>query len=177
MSVGVLLIASLLSASEAVPNEAIVPNEDASTNAATASSQPVLITADSTYYDRKEGYAIFKGHVAVHDADYQLHADRAYVFMQAASNTLSRIAAIGSVAITNGTKRAYGSQATYHRDEGLVVLHGAEGADARVLDETPAGARVVQGRKIRFWIDREQVEVLDATLSSPKPEGSLKLLN
>ena len=176
MSVGVLLVASLLSASEAVPNEAVL-SETASTNEVAASSQPVLITADSTYYDRKEGYAIFKGHVAVHDADYQLHADRAYVFMQAASNTLSRIAAIGSVAITNGTKRAYGSQATYHRDEGLVVLHGAEGADARVLDETPAGARVVQGRKIRFWIDREQVEVLDATLSSPKPEGSLKLLN
>ncbi len=176
MSVAVLLIASLISASEAAPNEA-ASSEVASTNGAAASSQPVLITADSTYYDRKEGYAIFKGHVAVHDADYQLHADRAYVFMQAASNTLSRIAAIGSVAITNGTKRAYGSQATYHRDEGLVVLHGAEGADARVLDETPAGARVVQGRKIRFWIDREQVEVLDATLSSPKPEGSLKLLN
>ena len=176
MSVAVLLIASLLSASEAVSDEA-ASGEAASTNAAAASSQPVLITADSTYYDRKEGYAIFKGHVAVHDADYQLHADRAYVFMQAASNTLSRIAAIGSVAITNGTKRAYGQQATYHRDEGLVVLHGAEGADARVLDETPAGARVVQGRKIRFWIDREQVEVLDATLSSPKPEGSLKLLN
>ncbi len=171
MSAGVLLIASLLAAGGAASDGA------AATNGTAAASQPVLITADSTYYDRKEGLAVFKGHVAVHDADYQLHADRAYVFMQAASNTLSRIAAIGSVAITNGTKRAYGSQATYHRDEGLVVLHGSDGADARVLDETPGGARTVSGRKIRFWIDREQVEVLDATLSSPKPDGGLKLLN
>ena len=29
----------------------------------------------------------------------------------------------------------------------------------------------VRGRKIRFWINREQVEVLDADLSAPRPSG------
>ena len=60
---------------------------------------------------------------------------------------------------------------TYHRDNGLIVLHGAEGAPALVLDESPEGDRSVRGRKIRFWINREQVEVVEADLSAPKPAG------
>ena len=139
-----------------------------STNA--TASATARITSDKTYYDRKEGIAVFKGHVYVDDSDYQMHANRAYVFMNA-SNTLSRIAATGAVALTNGTKRAYGEKVTYHRENGLVVLHGTDGAPAQVMDETPDGVRSVRGRKIRFWINREQVEVLDADLSAPRPSG------
>ena len=128
------------------------------------------ITSASTYYDRKEGFAYFSGHVFVDDVKYQLHADRAYVFMSG-SNDLHRIVAMGNVAITNETKRAYGAKASYYRDPGMVVLYGGEGQAAEVRDETPKGAQVVRGKKIKFWTESEQVEVMEAEISAPSGGG------
>jgi len=129
------------------------------------------ITSDSTYYDRKEGFAYFGGHVYVEDTQYQLHADRAYVFMSA-SNDLQRIVALGNVAITNGTKRAYGTKASYYRNPGMVVLSAGDGKAAEVRDETGSGNQVVRGRKIKFWTGSEQVEVVDAELTAPSSGGA-----
>ena len=128
------------------------------------------ITSASTYYDRKEGFAYFRGHVFVDDAKYQLHADRAYVFMSG-SNDLHRIVAMGNVAITNETKRAYGTKASYYRDPGMVVLYGGDGQAAEVRDETPKGPQVVRGKKIKFWTESEQVEVMEAEISAPTGGG------
>ncbi len=131
------------------------------------------IKSDSTYYDRKEGFAYFSGHVFVDDAEYQLHTDRAYVFMNA-SNELQRIVALGHVAITNGTKRAYGEKASYYRTPGLVVLTAGEGGVAEVWDETKNGRQSVRGKKIKFWTGTEQMEVVEAELSAPsKGKGAL----
>ena len=124
------------------------------------------ITAANTFYDRKEGYAVFRGNVAVEDSQYQLHADRAFVYTSE-TNTLTRIVALGHVAITNGTKRAYGAKASYHRDSGLVVLHAGDGITAEVRDETPDGNQTVRGRKIKFWTGTRQVEVVEAELEAP----------
>ena len=134
------------------------------TNAVTTTAR---ITSDSTYYDRKEGIAVFKGHVHVDDAEYQMHAERAYVFLSG-TNELSRIAATGSVALTNGQRRAYGEKATYNREKGLVTLTGAPGNPALITEETDEGERTVRGRKIRFWIGQEQVEVIESDISAPK---------
>ena len=128
------------------------------------------ITSTSTYYDRKEGFAYFSGHVFVDDAQYKLHADRAYVFMNG-TNELHRIVALGNVAITNDTKRAYGAKASYYHDPGMVVLYSGEGRPAEVRDETPKGPQVVTGKKIKFWTRSEQVEVLEAEISAPTAGG------
>lgn len=137
------------------------------TNSVDKIENPARITSDTTYYDRKEGIAVFKGHVHVDDAEYQMHADRAYVYMSG-TNNLSRIAAIGSVALTNGTRRAYGDRVTYHREKGLVILTGKEDAPAIVAEVLPEGDRTVKGKKIRFWINQEQVEVVEADISAPR---------
>lgn len=137
------------------------------TNQTDKIENPARITSDTTYYDRKEGIAVFKGHVHVDDAEYQMHADRAYVYMTG-TNNLSRIAAIGSVALTNGTKRAYGDRVTYHREKGLVILSGKDDAPAIVSEVLPEGDRTVRGKKIRFWINQEQVEVVEADISAPR---------
>lgn len=139
----------------------------AATNTTTKIENPARITSDTTYYDRKEGIAVFKGHVHVDDSEYQLHSERAYLFMSE-TNTLSRLAATGHVAITNGTKRAYGDKATYRRDTGLIVLTGAEGESAIVIEESEKGDQTVRGRKIRFWVNQEQVEVVEADITAPK---------
>ena len=128
------------------------------------------ISSDSAYYDRKEGFAYFSGHVFVDDEKYKLHADRAYVFMNG-SNDLHRIVALGNVAMTNETKRAYGAKASYYRDPGMVILYSGDGITAEVRDETPKGSQVVRGRKIKFWTGSEQVEVLEAEISAPSSGG------
>ena len=164
MSATTILLAAALAAAPAA--------KPTSTNA----SDLARITSDTTVYDRKEGWVAFKGHVHVDDTDYQMHADSAYVFLTD-TNTLSRIAAIGAVSMTNGTRRAYGERLTYRRDTGLVVLHGGEGSPATVVDEATGGARTIRGSKIRLWINSEQVEVVDADISAPRSGARQALPN
>ena len=142
----------------------------AAVSAAQSAQGPARITSASTYYDRKEGYAYFSGNVSVDDGRYQLHADRAYVFMDG-TNDLKRIVAIGGVAMTNENRRAYGAKASYYRDPGMVVLYGGDGEPAEVREEHPEGPRVVKGRKIKFWTGSEQVEVMEAEMSTPSKGG------
>ena len=146
--------------------------------AAATAQGPAKITSASTYYDRKEGFAYFSGKVFVDDGKYQLHADRAYLFMDG-TNDLKRIVAIGGVAMTNENRRAYGAKASYYRDPGMVVLYAGDGVVAEVREEHPDGPRVVRGSKIKFWTGSEQVEVLEAEISSPSRGGigDLKGLN
>lgn len=130
-------------------------------------SRPAKVTAATTYYDRKEGVAVLSGKVFVDDEQYKMHADKAYLFMSG-TNDLSRIVAMGHVALTNDMKRAYGTKASYYRDTGLVILYGAEGAPAEVREESAKeGTKVLKGKKIKFWVNSEQVEVVEAEITAP----------
>ena len=129
------------------------------------------ITAATTYYDRKEGYAYFSGGVCVTEGAYRLHSDSAYVFMDG-TNALKRVIAVGHVALTNGTQRAYGAKATYYREPGMLVLTGGDGTVAEVRDETPDGAQTVRGKKIKYWTNTRQVEVVEADISAPAKGSS-----
>ena len=134
------------------------------------------ISAASAYYDRMEGFAYFSGSVRVDDAEYQLYADRAYVFMDE-TNDLNRIVALGHVAMTNGQKRAYGDKVTYYRHPGVVVLSSTGEKAAELRDVTKDGDQVVRGAKIKFWTATKQVEVLKADIAAPvtgKTGGVLK---
>lgn len=138
------------------------------TNSFNKIENPARITSDSTYYDRKEGIVVFKGHVHVDDPDYQMHANRAFLFLSG-TNSLQRIVATGSVALTNGMRRAYGERITYHHANGLIVLYAGNGNPAMVTEiAEDGGIRTVRGRKIRFWINQEQVEVMDADITAPR---------
>ena len=157
------MIPILLATANVVTTNA-VPTNAVPTNATTR------ITAGSTYYDRKEGFAYFNGNVAVVDPQYQLHADRAFVYM-GGTNDLRRIVALGHVAITNETKRAYGTKASYYRDTGMVVLYSGNGITAEVRDESPDGDRIVRGKKIKFWTGTRQVVVIVAEITAPSEGG------
>lgn len=124
------------------------------------------ITSDATFYDRKEGVIQLTGNVHVDDEQYQMHADKAYVFLQG-TNDLSRIVAIGHVALTNETRRAYGGKVSYYKDNGLVVIYSGDDIKAEVRDEKAEGTQMVRGEKIKFWIDQEQVEVVQAEIEAP----------
>ena len=149
-------------------SDVAVTTNAATTTSSASSPRKVNITSDMTHYDRKEGLAVFTGHVFVNDEQYQLHADKAYVFMTAA-NALKRIVAVGHVAMTNEFKYAYGAKASYYKDSGMVVLYGGDGVNAEVVDATKGNdqRQTLRGSKIKFWVDSEQVEVLDATIAAP----------
>lgn len=133
--------------------------------------RPARITSKSTVYNRKEGVACFTGGVHVDDEQYQMHADKVYVFTEG-TNDLKRIVALGNVALTNEMRRAYGAKATYSKPNGLVVLYSGDGIVAEVRDESKEKPQSVKGAKIRFWIDAEQVEVLEADISGPAPSAA-----
>lgn len=138
--------------------------------------RPAVITAEKSFYDHKEGIAVFTGHVYVDDERYQIHADKAYVSI-VPTNQLRRIVAIGHVAMTNEARRAYGAKVTYNRPTGTVVLVGADDEPAKIVDESKGAGneQTVRGSKIRFWVDAEQVEVLDASITTPTSgAGDLK---
>lgn len=142
------------------------------TNSLPRESRPTKITSRSAVYNRKEGLASFSGQVHLDDQQYQLHADRVYVFTTE-SNEVKRVVALGRVAMTNELRCAYGAKVTYSRPNGLVVLYSGDGITAEVVDHSKEQPQTVKGEKIRFWIDSEQVEVLKADISGPAPAGTL----
>ena len=153
-------------------------------------------------YDRKIGVILFDRNVYIDDEQYQMHADRVFLFfdvdkdsnstngvhrakgtndvhkagkgtddMRRAAGDVRRVVAIGHVAMTNDAHRAYGAKATYSKKNGLVVLYSGDGITAEVRDESKAQPQIVRGKRIRFWIDSEQVEVDEADLTGAAPSG------
>ena len=180
------------------------PKEVRKTKEKKLTGRPAKITSDMTVYNRKEGIASFEGHVHVDDEQYQMHADRVFLFfetekesgatnglshaangtngvhkaakkdpndMRRAAGDVRRVVAIGNVAMTNDAHRAYGAKATYSKKNGLVVLYSGDGITAEVRDESKAQPQIVRGKRIRFWLDSEQVEVDEADLTGAAPSG------
>ena len=79
---------------------------------------------------------------------------------------------IGDKIVDHDTKRAYGSKVSYYRKPGLVVLYSGDGIMAEVRDAGKGGDQIVRGRKIRFWTDSEQVEVLEAEITAPSESAA-----
>ena len=130
-----------------------------------APARDAVITAERTDYDRKEGVILFDRNVHVDDEQYQMHADRLFVFLEG-TNDLKRIVAIGNVAITNEDKRAYCAKATYAKKSGRIVMYSDDSSKATLREDSKKGSTVV-GEKITFWLNSEQVEVEGPVITLP----------
>ena len=128
-------------------------------------ARDAIITADRTDYDRKEGVVLFDRNVYVDDAQYQMHADRLFLFLDG-TNDLKRLVAIGHVAITNEDKRAYCARATFNKKLGRVVMYSNDEITAQLHEEGKKGSDV-KGEKIVFWLNSEQVEVENPVITVP----------
>lgn len=126
---------------------------------APAVPQSIRIRSDSSDIDRNAGVVLLEGNVDVEHSDgYGLRADKVYLFMTA-SNELSRVVASGNVVLTNATRTATCPLAVYRRLRREVEMFGdGDGTYARLV-ESGADKRELEGRRIRFWLDVEQVEV------------------
>ena len=131
-----------------------------------SANESVRIRSVSSDFDRKAGVILFDGHVVVEYANaYTLCADRVFAFL-AESNRLNRVVADGNVTITNGTRVGMCALATYRKRKGEIEMFSeAGGAKARLV-EMGERASDVQGDRIRFWLDSEQVEVRNAKIST-----------
>ncbi|MBR3222054.1 MAG: hypothetical protein IKF72_07450 [Kiritimatiellae bacterium] len=121
--------------------------------------QNIRIRSDASDIDRNAGVVLLEGNVEVEHSDgYGLRADKVYLFMTA-SNELSRVVASGNVVLTNASRTATCPLAVYRRLRREVEMFGdGDGKYARLV-ESGADKRELEGRRIRFWLDVEQVEV------------------
>ena len=129
------------------------------------------ITSRSADLDRKEGVVMFEGDVVVrYSNDCTMCADRLYVFL-AGTNALNRIVALGNVSITNDVRTGTCAMATFRRKRSEIEMFGdGKATFARLVDHgDDAGA--LEGTRIRFWLDTEQVEVENSRISSEQKGG------
>ena len=124
-----------------------------------------VITSERTDYDRKEGIILFDRNVFVDDEQYQMHADRLFVFLDG-TNDLKRIVAIGNVSITNEQRTASCARAVFTKAASKIVMYGDENSYAKLEDPSQRGG-MAEGKKITFWLDAEQVSVEESAVRLP----------
>lgn len=132
-----------------------------------------VITADRTDYDRKEGVILFDRSVYVDDEQYQMHAERLFVFLDG-TNDMKRLVALGNVALTNEDKTAWCQKAVYTKAASKIVLFGDEQNPAWLRD---AGGKKgdeseVRGLRITYWIDSGLATVEKSVITLPGFGGS-----
>ena len=186
-------------AAEAAPAATVVVEKPAKrAKKAAAEPRSVRITSDRTDFDRREGVIMFDRNVFVDDAEYQMHARQLYVFLDTnnlervgraaetgarqSSDVLRRIVAVGDVSITNDTRVGSCAKAVYTKATSKIVMYGdPERNLLAVLEDNGKRRSRVEGRRITFWIDTEQVEVEGSTVTLDAggfggSEGAKKLL-
>ena len=119
-------------------------------------------------YDHKSGVAMFDGDVEFRGREgkneYLLTASQAFVFMSG-TNDLRRVVALGGVHITSGDREGFCDRAVFTRRDSKVVMFGdGESVSARLVDNSKRRSEV-EGARITFWIDSEQVEVVDSKVT------------
>jgi lipopolysaccharide transport protein LptA len=137
------------------------------------------VVACRTDLDRKAGVIMFDGNVHVSDPEYALGAERLFVFLDG-TNSLKRIVADGDVAVTNGLRYGSCARATYSKSAGKVVMYADETRPAKLVEESHKRDEV-EGRRITFWLDSDQIEVEGSTITVDGgafggKDGALKLM-
>lgn len=118
-------------------------------------------------YDHQNGVAMFDGGMQLIGSeggnDYDLKAGQAFAFLSG-TNDLRRVVALGGVDVKSGLREGSCDRAVYLKRDAKVVMYG-DGADkpARLADKSGRKSEV-EGARITFWIDSEQVEVLDSRI-------------
>lgn len=125
----------------------------------------VSVRAD---YDHQEGVALFDGRVRLDGKEknraYTFTTDRAFAFLSG-TNELRRIVALGRVAVESDGRSGTCARAEYHKPLSRITLYGdGPAAPARLVDTTRRRS-ALEGARIVFWLDSEQVEVADSRLS------------
>ena len=169
----------LLDPTEAIDEEAAAAvSEDADRveiRRATTKVKSASIRSRTSDFDRREGVVMFEGDVMVrYSENYTMCSDQLYMFLSK-SNELSRVVAIGNVTITNETRIGTCAMATYRRRKSEIEMFGDGKSVLARLTERGDDASEIEGARIRFWLDAEQVEVENSSIQMEK-KGDAKVL-
>lgn len=131
----------------------------------TAEAKEPAVTDSTAYivsrrcdFDRGEGVVMFEKNVYIDYDGYQMTSDRLFAFISG-TNELTRVVAIGAVSVTNGARIGTCSMATYDKRRGRIEMYGdGKKVSARLKDTRPDGG-TLEGTKITFWTETEEVEI------------------
>ena len=142
---------------------------------AAAERKGAVVTSVSSDFDRRKGVVLFEGDVVVrYGDDYTMCSDRLFMFLTK-SNELARVVALGNVSITNETRVGTCEMATYRRrKQEIEMFWNGRDVPARLV-ERGDDASELEGTRIKFWLDTEQVEVENSSVDV-KEEGKEKVL-
>ena len=123
-------------------------------------------------FDIGSGVVMFEGDVVGRSDDFTICAEKLYAFL-VGTNELNRIVTVGDVSITNGARVGTCAMATYRRKKGEIEMFGDDKANRLAcLKETAASMRMLEGTRIRFWVESEQVEVENSRITAEGRGGS-----
>lgn len=118
-----------------------------------STSPHVLIAADRLEVFKKESRAIYLGHAKAERGTLTLTCDRLEVFF-GPTHEVERIMARGSVAAVDGDRRAWGEEAEFVNQTGVLTVRGKPRAQQ--------GEREVEGEVIAFTSGIDRLEVTQA---------------
>jgi len=129
------------------------------------------ITSRTSDFDRKEGVVMFEGEVLVrYSDDSTMSSDKLFMFLSG-SNELARVVALGNVVISNETRTGTCALATYRRKKGEIEMFWDGKGTLAHLVERGQDASELEGTRIKFWLDAEQVEVENSQIGIRNNEG------
>lgn len=163
---GATLLLDPEEASSAPEAASVAVSAAASADAHEPTAPRIRIRSASCDFDRKAGVVLFEGDASVvYEGDYTLNADRVFAFLTP-SNRLSRIVADGNVVISNGLRTGTCALATYRQAKGEVEMFGDASGRPAALVERGSQTNELEGDRIRFWLDSEQVEVSNSRITA-----------
>lgn len=119
-------------------------------------------------YDNLNGVAMFDGRVSIKgregDVPYILVASQAFVFLSG-TNDLRRIVALGGARIKSGDRKGSCDRAVYTKGDSKIVMYGDDKGRNASLEDYSKRRSKVEGARITFWLDNEQVEIVDSTVT------------
>lgn len=126
----------------------------------------VMIASDRCDFDRNEGVVFFEGDVKVdYNPGYTMGADSLYAFFEG-TNRLERIVAIGNVSVTNDARFGTCDRAIFRRAASELEMYCK--SDDELATLVDPGSSCVKGRRIKFWVTNEQVEVVGSEITINK---------
>ncbi|MDP1822186.1 MAG: LptA/OstA family protein [Archangium sp.] len=126
-------------------------------------SRPVAISADKLEVFKKESRALYSGHAKAQRDTMTMTCDFLEVFFTPASD-VQRIVAKGNVHAVDGDREAWGDQAEFINETGVLTLHGNP--------RGKQGPREVEGEVVTFvtGIDKLTVTKAHSRVKEPKDQ-------
>jgi hypothetical protein len=102
---------------------------------------------------------MFDKNVYIDYDGYQMSSERLFAFISG-TNEVTRVVALGSVSVTNGARIGTCEMATYDKRLRRIEMFADSKSQkpARLNDTRPDGG-TIEGSKITFWTESEEVEI------------------